>query len=64
MGKPNKIRIRHHYKLATVAKIKTTDDTKIDTNYIITVVRNASLYMYSRQVWKFFKTSKTNQLTN
>lgn len=53
MGKPYKIRIRHHYTPARLAKIKTTDETKIETHHIIIVVGNASLYMYSRRVCKF-----------
>lgn len=53
MGKPHKIRIRHHYKSARLAKIKTTDETKIETQHIITVVGKASLYTYSRRACKF-----------
>lgn len=53
MGKPYKIRIRHHYTPARLAKIKTTDETKIETHHIFTVVGNASLYVYFRRVCKF-----------
>lgn len=58
MGKPHKDRIRHHYKPARLAKIKTTDETKIET-HIITVVGKASLYVYSRRACKFLDKNLT-----